>query len=84
MKWDFTPNKTDQIKQYDFVDLDYFFLAADGSIVNQVYPLDEMYNNVDTVPYSAPLTRRPCMGQSDVLRDSNRSGSIASAESPAG
>lgn len=52
----FTPNETDQIKEYDFFHLEYFLLSADGTIANSLGPFDEMYNNMDGWPYSRVMT----------------------------
>ena len=53
----FTPNKTNDVKAYDFFRMQFYFLAGDGQIRNYVYDdLSIMYNNLDNIAYSGPLT----------------------------
>lgn len=52
----FTPNKTDDIKAYEFFNLQYYFIAGDSSIRNYADPdLSNMYN-YDGLAYTGPLT----------------------------
>lgn len=52
----FTPNKTDDIRAYEFFDLSYFLLAADSTIYNEVFNNSILYNNIDGLTYTGPLT----------------------------
>lgn len=52
----FRPNITADIKAYEFFDLQYFFLAADASLINSLIDLNYMYNNRDNTAFSGPLT----------------------------